>query len=230
MKICAVADLHGNLPEIPQCDLLVIAGDFCPNYSFDEFKHQQNWLNTCFRDWLHSTPNKETILVAGNHDRIFEAWSRFTPLSTPDFNLPCTYLQDSGCWFDGYYIWGTPWQPAFGVGWAFNRTEYGLEQEFAKIPEHTEILVSHGPPFGYGDTVPTRITDENEEEWPTPSHHGSHALLERIVALPKLRLVICGHIHPGYGIHAMEGDVLVINAALLNDAYQLVNNPIVWSV
>lgn len=30
MKICAVAELHGHLPEIPSCDLLLIARGLSP--------------------------------------------------------------------------------------------------------------------------------------------------------------------------------------------------------
>ena len=61
MIICAVSDLHGQLPDIPKCDLLLIAGDVCPvtNHSLD---FQEHWLDTEFRWWLKKIPAKKICM------------------------------------------------------------------------------------------------------------------------------------------------------------------------
>ena len=72
MKICAVSDLHGNLPTIPECDLLIIAGDVCPdkfkhnNYRFPDRDGQLAWLHYEFKTWLRDQPAAETVMTFGN--------------------------------------------------------------------------------------------------------------------------------------------------------------------
>jgi Icc-related predicted phosphoesterase len=82
------------------------------------------------------------------------------------------------------------------------------------IPEETNIIVSHGPPYGIGD--PSR---EGESV-------GSKALLKRMDELPNLQLVVCGHLHSGYGTYKHK-DITVVNAALLDEDYRMVREPVV---
>jgi Icc-related predicted phosphoesterase len=54
---------------------------------------------------------------------------------------------------------------------------------------------------------------------------GSEALRNRMEELSNLQLVVCGHIHPGYG---MTGKV--VNGCLVNPSYEVANKPIIAEV
>lgn len=206
MKIVAVADTHGNLlgSEIPECDLFILAGDFCPDGT-DSF--QECWLDAAFKYWCKHIPAKKKILVAGNHDFVFESRKSKALSLIGDF----IYLQDDYCYFEDIKIYGLPWQ-LYNGGWAFNLYEHDLAQKYAQIPNDTDIIVSHGPPFGYGDNVPKKvIKDEDEEKWPEPAHAGSPSLIAKIIEI-KPKLVVFGHIHQGYGIYKL-GNTILANVA-----------------
>ncbi len=213
MRICCISDIHGNLPEIPDCDLLLLAGDY-PRYH-----RNRMWYSREFRSWLQFIRDRgiPVVGVAGNHDFVFE--------KDPEFarSLPWTYLQDQGFDFGPTYIYGSPWQPRF-YDWAFNLDEPELAKKWALIPSGTDILVLHGPPHGYGDAVARKITEENEHEWPSPEHVGSPSLLARILEV-KPKLVVAGHIHSGYGVYQINNTIFV-NASHCNEQYQPVNKPI----
>ncbi len=202
MKILAMSDLHGYLPDdVPPCDLLLLAGDVCPieNHTL-AFQH--DWLDNDFRRWLQRLPARHIIGIAGNHDLIFEHAPELVP-----GDLPWTYLQDSGVTWEGIKIWGTPWQPWF-FDWAFNGRPEQLQKIWSLIPDDTDILVVHGPPHGYGDAVPERYGVRRT---------GCPHLLERIQTIQP-RLAVFGHIHEGRGQWTV-GRTILANVTMLNASY-----------
>jgi Icc-related predicted phosphoesterase len=227
MKICAIADMHGNLPEIPECDLLLIAGDICPHFctryghvgDIDDVWGQADWLRHEFGAWLDKVPAKEVVAVFGNHDWVAEKRPQLIP------KLRWHLLQDSTVSVLGLKIFGSPFQPYFHH-WAFNAPpgeegEEFLAAKWHNIPNDTDIIIVHGPPSGYGDIAP--------DGRPT----GSPSLTERIkVVRPKLS--VHGHIHCGRGVwrltYADNTEGIITNASILNEAYQMVFEPMKFEI
>jgi Icc-related predicted phosphoesterase len=216
-KICCASDLHGFLPKIPECDLLLIGGDICPDA---QTPLQANWLSVAFRDWLDTVPAKEIVGVAGNHDIVFEK----SPQLLPE-RLRWRYLEDDLVELFGFKIYGLPWiTPIWG---AFNRDEEGLARKYKNIPDDADIIISHGPPYGIRDGAPRRFyTDDTK--WPDVEHCGSASLTERIHDI-KPKLVLFGHIHEGYGISEFN-DIIFVNASIMDVTYTPCNEPLVFEI
>lgn len=209
MKIAALSDLHGFLPEtVPPCDLLLLAGDLTPVQNHNS-QFQAEWLDTTFRTWLRRQPARRIVGIAGNHDFVFQQLPKRAPR-----DLPWIYLQDELHEWEGMKIWGTPWQPWF-FDWAFNGNPAFLNEKWSLIPEDTDILVVHGPPFGYGDGVP--------ESNGNLRRCGCPHLLERIQQI-RPRLVVFGHIHEGRGEWRI-GDTRLANVTLVDAEYRNVHPP-----
>jgi Icc-related predicted phosphoesterase len=228
-RVVCVSDLHENLIDIPPCDLLVIAGDI--SYALKgDLEAKQRFLVGPFREWVNAVPAEQVAVVAGNHDQSVEQWG--WPLDPSD----CEYLQDSGARLCGLNVWGTPWQPWF-YSWAFNAPQrYGeafLEGRFSLIPDDTDVLICHGPPRGVGDGVGDPARPDLQE------HVGSTALRAAIKRVQP-KLMVCGHIHSGYGrwtvahlgavsVHDLavphQSTTIIVNAAVVDEAYKPVNAP-----
>lgn len=201
-RIACLSDQHGNLPKVPECDLLLIAGDICP---VGEAPIQRLWLQHAFDTWLKSLVGRMDVVgVSGNHDWVFQHYGhRAAP------NLKWTYLEDSETLWKGLKIYGSPHQPIF-FNWAFNLPEPELAEKWAAIPDDTDILLLHGPPHGVGDFSPHGKV-----------HTGSPSLLQRIEQVQP-KLAVFGHIHSGYGQYRV-GNTLAVNASLVNENYTPVN-------
>lgn len=211
IKIVATSDFHGYLPDVPECDLLLIAGDICPVWNHDR-QYQMDWLRYKFSPWMREQPAKEIVWVGGNHDFVLEQARRFKI----DY-LGGTYLNNESAKVLGLKIWGSPLSPTFG-GWAFMYDDDLLWDYWQKIPDDTEIIIVHSPPLGYGDRTGSYMGNPSQNV-------GSFSLRQRINDLPDLKLVVCGHIHPDYGAHVNAKGVRIINASYVNNEYDPVNPP-----
>ena len=205
--IVCISDLHEHLVVVPACDLLLIAGDVSFAFKGD-LASKHAYLARDFKRWLDRVPAAEVVLVAGNHDQSIEAWG------VPE-GLRCHYLQDAGTELLGLRIWGTPWQPWF-YDWAFNAPqrhgEEFLASKFEAIPPDTDIVVAHGPPYGYGDRTSAGM------------HVGSTAMAATLARVQP-RLMVCGHIHEAADRYRL-GETEVVNASLVDARYQPVNSPV----
>jgi hypothetical protein len=154
----------------------------------------------------------------GNHDFVGEYPSLwFDQLRSVRPNL--VVLIDGGYWLGDRHIWGTPWVPNLPY-WAFHAPEKSLQLRAELIPEGLDVLISHGPPLGWGDYIPategyTKRGDHGGE------HVGERALRAQINKV-KPRLTVCGHIHEARGSWA-NGSVL--NVSAVDAAYNPYPNP-----
>lgn len=209
MQVKCISDLHGFLPPIEKCDLFLIAGDVTPVENHD-LGFQAYWLETIFKKWIEEIPAKQIVMVFGNHDLIGEKYPKDVKEIFNKFPKNFAYLQDSIIEFEGLKIFGSPWQNPFGYGWAFNKSDKQVKKHYDECLS-ADIIINHGPPFGYGD----KVLDRNE-------HTGSKELLNLIDRV-KPKLFCCGHIHCGYGIYS-HNDSILVNASIMNEDYQPVNN------
>lgn len=205
MKLVLISDTHGahKTVQVPEGDLLIHAGDLSKRGEEGEVKE--------FLDWFSKQPHTYKIFVAGNHDWLFERRSAEYITSLIPENI--IYLNDSGIEINGVYIWGSPIQPTF-YNWAFNRDRgKDIKRHWDLIPEHTDVLITHGPPYGILDK-----TIKGEQV-------GCQDLLNRVHQI-KPKLHVFGHIHEGYGIHQNK-QTSFVNTSILDQKYSCVNQPIV---
>lgn len=215
MKITAISDLHGHLPELEGGDLLIVAGDLTASDKEKEYEK--------FFKWLRKQKYKKIIVVAGNHDAYLDSGVSYPLFCKMDGC--CDYLLDSGIEFMGLNIWGSPWTKTFpGMNpkcKAFTvDTDEELDEKWGLIPTDTDILITHCPPFGSLDFINAGFSPRGRLK----TCVGSESLDERVRSI-KPKLHIFGHVHEGYGEDQIES-IILINASHVNEYYEPVNKPI----
>jgi Icc-related predicted phosphoesterase len=212
IKIVALSDTHGHhrAVNVPDGDVLVFAGDLMTcGRKFSEVRD--------FADWFNKQPHDNKILIAGNHDHFFE----HSPATCIAQFQNVHYLNDSGINIRGWNFWGSPIQPWF-CNWAFNRYRGpDIKKHWDKIPDNTDILITHGPPYGFGDYCN-----------PMPKYNfagdkvGCYDLLDAVKRVKPIAHYF-GHIHGGRGIY-IDHDIMnkegypvhFDNVSICNEAYE----------
>ena len=215
LQITFISDSHTKHHEItkdlPGGDIIIHAGDSTSMGYKHEIQQFMKWFN-------HLDLYDHKIFISGNHDWGFQD-KPFMIKELLSFYDKITYLQDDLKIIGEEYgteikIYGSPWQPEFH-NWAFNLPRGGdkLKEKWENIPANTDILITHGPPFGHLDTIKGTATSL-----------GCELLTERIgVVKPKIH--VFGHIHTGYG-YKFDGTTHFFNASLLNEQYKYENKPL----
>lgn len=211
LKIVCISDTHGKHSndelDLPDADCIIHAGDFTSTGTAYQAE--------LFLSWFDKLPYKKKILCAGNHDWLCQRDPIAFIKLLHNCNSQIIYLNHSSCNIEGVNIFGSPWTPAF-YNWAFNYNREIGEKLWKAIPDNTNILITHGPPYGIHDYVEGAA---KQSSWNNDDHVGCKALLERINQLKDLRLHVFGHIHCGRG-YLENGKTTFINASVLSEDYQ----------
>jgi hypothetical protein len=208
LRIVCISDTHNTRPTLPAGDLLIHAGDLTENGSFDEVQAELKWLS--------DQPHQYKILIAGNHDVLFDEdflakhperrygqsktkedldWGSVMYLQDRSITLhfptvePGSDAEDaaSGLQSRSLTIFGSPWTPRYGI---------------SAFQYHPNEASHWSTRFAALDTKPDIIVTHCP-----PKHHldardfhraGCPYLAEEI-AMIRPRLVVFGHIHVSYG-------------------------------
>lgn len=209
MRVTAISDFHGILPEIEETDLLLICGDISPfqiQFNKDEM---EDWFKTTFANWVENLNCKKIIMTPGNHDAYLE--NKKTEKKRDEFHS--IFKDKLVCLWNQYYelnllgetlkIFGTPYCHQYGT-WPFMRTAITLKEKFEIIPEGLDILITHDPVYNLGST--DVILKPKTLQQSHFKHLGNVELKEHLYSLHEFpKYIFCGHIHSGeHDLHYNE--------------------------
>ena len=236
LKIVAISDIHGLLPELPECDVVCCAGDISPlEYQSDQTQ-MLGWFYLVFLPWVESLPCKKFIIVAGNHDFFLQnihrrlidesdGYRRYTWRSASDVMkklLPgnlrgkynkLVYLCDSSYEYEGHRFYGTPWIGDLS-NWAFYQDNDTLMEKYKNIPKQCDVIITHMPPKieGLGEVIQGGCFN-------TGTDYGSPELAE-VLKTRDFKYALCGHVHSGQHLPVEFDGKKLVNVSLKNEDYK----------
>ena len=236
LKIVAISDIHGMLPELPECDVVCCAGDISPlDYQSDQTQ-MLGWFYLVFLPWVESLPCKKFLLCAGNHDfflqnihrRLIDSSDgcmRYTWRSPGDVTKKLfpgmlkgkynkfVYLCDSSFEYEGKRFYGTPWIADLSR-WAFYLDNDSLMEKYKNIPKKCDVIITHMPPKieGLGEVI-------QEGCFNTGTDYGSQELAD-VLKTRDFKYALCGHTHSGQHLPVELDGKKLVNVSLKNEDYK----------
>lgn len=215
MRLALISDTHGKHlnVRVPDGDVLIHAGDCTDDIGQASLRR--------FLTWFESQPHKYKLFIAGNHDGAFEKWPDKAQQMVKDVAPNCTYLQEMGVIIEGVKFYGMPHTPEF-CNWYFNVPRDKMFKHTSLIPGDTDVLITHGPPFGILD-----VSGFDKQKV------GCRALYEDMQRV-KPDVHVFGHIHHSYGHHAFIHDdgykTMCVNASICDEGYNPTRQPFIWEL
>lgn len=220
LRIWIISDphkMHGFL-DIPldDIDMIICAGDITEDKEL--YLNANQALD--FLEWFSSLEHiPYKVFIAGNHDTSIE--KGYLKGKIPS---SIVYLEHQLAVVGGLRIFGSPYTPTFGTGWAFNRKREKLYDVWQSIPENLDFLITHGPPKGVLD-----LATDNGRYY---EQCGCKSLLNRVKEV-KPKYHVFGHVHnkesaQNTGIFKfIDGETTFVNACVTDMKYNLVSNGLI---
>ncbi len=218
LKVVAISDTHGQHHNmrcpVPDGDILIHAGDFTSRGGRASVQN--------FAEWIGGLPHRHKLVIPGNHDEYVEIMPEDSKRIMEELGVHL--LLHQAITIEGVQFFGSPYTPEY-FDWSFmQRRGAESQRRWEDIPHDTDVVITHGPPYGHGDRVPARRGGEARLA-------GCLELLRRLCFV-KPKYHICGHIHEGYGVTVSDEapETVFINASICTEGMRPKNAPIVFEL
>lgn len=235
MKIIAISDTHNqhlfidrNIKDI-KADILIHSGD--GSNQKNPYLNENELRNVL--EWMSSLKHiKYKIYVPGNHDTSFEK-GLIKKYNYPNiiFLMDQTITLTKINWYgkkESVKIFGSPFTPTFGTGWAYNCNRQKIHKHWDLIHKDTDIIITHGPP--------KYILDHTYDFDGTITNVGDKTLLNIILEIQPTYHIF-GHLHDekdiyNHGIKHLGNKckTTFVNASIVDLKHNVINKPIILKI